>query len=176
MFSPRMASENIGKAMGISCKDVMVPSHVQKTVPPHESVATALKIIKASRARFLPVVDEQGTYKGVFSAPTLLRLLLPKAALIGLDNEASRLNMNHLGFLSLNNEDFDAQVAQLKDKHVVDHMSLPENIPVAAPDTPVMEGIFLIHRYKRHLMLVEPDTQAFVGTVSANSLLDQLLT
>ena len=38
-----------------------------------------------------------------------------------------------------------------------------------------MEGIFLIHQYKRHVILVEPQTNRFVGTLSANSLLDHVL-
>lgn len=161
--------------MGLTCRDVMVSPHIQKTVAPNESVATAFKIIKASRARFLPVVDADGRYVGVFSAPTLLKLILPKAALIGMNSESSRLGLDNLGFFSLSREDFEKQIDTLKDELVKDNMSLPENIPVAAPNTPVMEGIFLIHQYKRHLMLVDPDTNKFVGTVSANSLLDQVL-
>ncbi len=38
-----------------------------------------------------------------------------------------------------------------------------------------MEGIFLLYKYKRHLILVEPETNRFIGTVSANSLLDHVL-
>lgn len=161
--------------MGLTCSDVMVPSAIQKTIAPDESIATAFNIIRHSRARFLPVVDENGIYKGVFTAPTLLKLILPKAATIGMGSEASRLQMDGLGFMSLSKEDFDAQLERLKDEKVADNMSNPANIPTAAPDTPVMEGIFLIYKFKRHVILVDPDTQRFVGTVSPNSLLDCVL-
>lgn len=161
--------------MSLTCRDVMVSPHVQKTVLPNASVATAFQIIKSCRSRFLPVVDEHGKYQGVFSAPTLLKLILPKAALIGMETDSSRLNMDTLGFFNLSRDDFERQIEKLKDERVADNMSLPENIPVTGPDTPVMEGIYLIHQYKRHLMLVEPSTDAFIGTVSANSILSQVL-
>lgn len=161
--------------MGLTCRDLMVSPHVQKTVGPEESVATALNIIKASRARFLPVVDGDGKYIGVFTAPTLLKMILPKAATIDLFSESARMNLENLKFFNLSKEDFNAQIESLKDEKVVDNMSRPENVPVVAPDTPVMEGIFLIYKFKRHLVLVEPDTEKFIGTVSPNSLLDQVL-
>lgn len=161
--------------MGLKCIDVMVPPHTQRTIHPDDSIAAAFNTIKDSRARFLPVVDENGFYKGVFTAPTLLKLILPRAATIGMGADSTRVPMESLGFMSLSNSDFDAQLERLKDEKVSDNMSNPANIPVTAPDTPVMEGIFLVYKYKRHVILVEPETNRFVGTVSANSLLDNVL-
>lgn len=161
--------------MGLTCRDVMVPSHIQKTIHPDESVSSALEIIKASKARFLPAVDENGLYVGLFSAPTLLKLILPKAAALGFSSGPGRLQMSNLSFFNLTKEDFNTRIAQLKEDRVGNNLSNPDNIPVAAPDTPVMEGIFLIHNYKRHLVLVEPESWRFVGTVSANSVLDNVL-
>ncbi|RYH10198.1 HPP family protein [Tropicimonas sp. IMCC6043] len=159
--------------MGLTCFDVMVSPEVQNTIHPEESVAKAFNIIKRSHARFLPVVDHQGRYLGVFTAPTLLKLILPKAALIGLSN--TRVPLSSLGFMSLSEEDFHQRLMQLRNEKVGDNLSDPKNIPVTSPDTPVMEGIFLIHQYKRHVILVDPATDRFVGTVSANSLLDHVL-
>lgn len=116
--------------MGLSCRDVMVPPHIQRTVDPGESVATAFNIIKESKARFLPVVDAEGTYCGVFTAPTLLRLILPKAATIDLFSDSARMNLSHLNFLNLSKEDFDGQIEGLKHEKVANNMSRPENIPV----------------------------------------------
>lgn len=160
--------------MGLTCADVMVSADLQKTIKPEASVAEALEMLKKYRCRFLPVVDQSGKYHGVFSAPTMLKLLLPKAATIGLNTESMRVSMDHLGFMNLDKEHFSGQVEALKGERVLDNMSNPNNIPVAAPNTPVMEGIFLVYKFKRHVMLVEPETQRFVGTVSANSLLDKV--
>lgn len=161
--------------MGLICRDVMVPSHTQKTIHPDASVSQALDIIKACRARFLPAVDDTGKYVGMFSAPTLLKLIMPTAATINFSSDDSRLKLDNLSFLNLTREDLDKRVEQLKNEKVGDNLSRPEKIPVTAPDTPLMEGIFLIHKFKRHLVLVEPDTGRFVGTVSANSVLDNVI-
>ncbi len=161
--------------MGLTCRDVMVPPHIQKTVEPTENVATALRIIKESRARFLPVVDTDGTYVGVFTAPTLLKLILPKAVTMTNNPALTRMGLDNLNFMNLSKADFEERIDALKDERVADNMSLPENIPVTTPDTPVMEGIFMINKFKRHVILVEEETQKFVGTVSANSLLDSIL-
>ncbi len=153
----------------------MIPTDNQLTIHPDETVAKAFEIMRESRARFLPVVDQSGGYVGVFTAPTLVKMLLPRAALIGMSSESTRVPISNLSFMELTKEDFKERIAQLNKERVGDHTSNPANIPVTAPDTPVMEGIFLIHRYKRHVILVEPSTNRFVGTVSANSLLDHAL-
>ncbi|MCV6596759.1 MAG: CBS domain-containing protein [Mangrovicoccus sp.] len=161
--------------MGLTCSDVMLPPEHQQTIGPDDSIATAFNVIKKSRARFLPVVDENGVYLGVFTSPTLLKLILPKAATIGMGSESTRVALDNLGFMSLSKSDFDDQLEHLKLEKVSDNMSNPANIPVAAPDTPIMEGIFLIYKFKRHVILVDPKTKRFVGTVSPNSLLDHVL-
>ena len=161
--------------MGLTCRDVMIPTERQKTIHADDTVAKALEIMRESRARFLPVVDENGGYVGVFTAPTLIKMILPKAALIGMSSESARVPISSLSFMDLTKEDFQDRISQLNKERVGDNISNAANIPVTAPDTPVMEGIFLIHKFKRHVILVEPDTNRFVGTVSANSLMDHAL-
>ncbi len=157
--------------MGLTCRDVMVSRDHQKTIHPDASVADAYAIFKETRIRFLPVVDDAGVYLGVFTSPTLMRMLLPQAVTIG-RSESAMAAMPNLGFMSLSQENFEERVATLKNERVVDNMSNPDNIPVAHPDDPILHGIFMIYKFKRHLMLLEPGTNKFVGTVSANSVLD----
>ena len=161
--------------MVLTCQDVMVSPDRQITVKPDTSVRDAFQLFKQHRARFLPVVDDNGIYLGVFTAPTLLKLLLPKAATIGMNLESTRVPIGSLGFMSLTKEDFAEQLDALRDENVRDNMSSPVNIPVVAPTTPIMEGIFLYYKYKRHVVLVDPDTGRFVGTLSSNSLLEKAL-
>lgn len=159
---------------GLTCRDVRVHWAEQETILPDQTVALAFDKIRRSKARFLPVVDENGKYIGVFTAPTLMKLLLPKAATIAMGRETGRGQIGNLSFMSLSREDFDAQLEQLKTEIVSDNLSDPANIPVVPPNTPIMEGIYLIYKYKRHVILVEPDTGIFKGTVSPNSLLDRV--
>lgn len=161
--------------MALTCQDVMVSPERQLTIGPDTSVSDAFQVFKKHRARFLPVVDETGTYLGVFTAPTLLKLLLPKAATIGLNTDSMRVSLEGLGFMSLSKDDFETRLEHLRDELVKDNMSNPANIPVTAPQTPIMEGIFLYYKFKRHVVLVDPDSGKFVGTVSSNSLLEKAL-
>ena len=92
-----------------------------------------------------------------------------------MSSESARVPISSLSFMDLTKEDFQERISQLNKERVGDNISNAANIPVTAPDTPVMEGIFLIHKFKRHVILVEPDTNRFVGTVSANSLMDHAL-
>lgn len=161
--------------MVLTCQDVMVSPDRQLTVGPETSVSDAFQLFKQHRARFLPVVDENGVYLGVFTAPTLLKLLLPTAATIGLNTDSMRVSIGSLGFMSLTKEDFQERLETLRHETVRDNMSSPVNIPVVSPTTPIMEGIFLYYKYKRHVILVDPDTGRFVGTVSSNSLLEKAL-
>lgn len=161
--------------MALTCQDVMVSPERQLTIGPDTSVRDAFQVFKKHRARFLPVVDANGTYLGVFTAPTLLKLLLPKAATIGLNTDSMRVSLEGLGFMSLSKDDFETRLEHLRDELVKDNMSNPANIPVTAPQTPIMEGIFLYYKFKRHVVLVDPDSGKFVGTVSSNSLLEKAL-
>lgn len=161
--------------MALTCQDVMVSPERQLTIGPDTSVSDAFQLFKKHRARFLPVVGADGKYLGVFTAPTLLKLLLPKAATIGLNTDSMRVPLEGLGFMSLSKDDFEAQLEHLRDELVKDNLSNPANIPVTAPDTPIMEGIFLYYKFKRHVVLVDPDSGQFVGTVSSNSLLEKAL-
>lgn len=159
----------------LTCLDAMLPPRRQRRILPEDTVYDAFSVLRESRARFLPVVDKDGTYRGVFTAPTMLRLLLPRAASISVTGHAEKSNFENLGFLTMGKADFDAQIDGLHDETVADHMSDPANIPTTAPNTPLMEAIQLIYRYKRHVILVEPETGRFVGTVSANSIFDRIL-
>lgn len=161
--------------MALTCQDVMVSPDRQITIGPDTSVSDAFQLFKKHRARFLPVIDADGKYLGVFTAPTLLKLLLPKAATIGLNTDSMRVSLEGLGFMSLSKADFEAQLEHLREELVKDNLSNPANIPVTAPETPIMEGIFLYYKYKRHVVLVDSDSGRFVGTVSSNSLLEKAL-
>lgn len=160
--------------MGLTCGDVMVPQERQLRIHPEESVLTAFNKIKDRRARFLPVVEDDETYVGVFTAPTLLKLILPRAATIGLNKVSTKKVIGNLGFMNLDEKDFVAQLEQMKTEKVKDHLSVPAHIPIATPETPIMEGIFLLYKYKRHVILVEKGSSKFIGTVSANSVLDSV--
>lgn len=159
--------------MTITCKDVMVED--QSTLKPTDTVSKAFQLMRKKGIRFLPVVADDGTYVGVFTSPTLIKLLLPRAMTIELSGgKKSNKSINNLGFYHVDEDTFHDSLAEEKDESVVNHLSDPGNIPLLAPNTPVMEGVLMLHKYKRHVVLVEPDSNQFVGVVSINSVLSKM--
>lgn len=159
--------------MGLTCKDVMGVS--QSTLRPTDTVSKAFKLMRSKGIRFLPVVEEDGTYVGVFTSPTLIKLLLPRAMTIELGKgKKPNKSLNNLGFYSIDEETFHNSLAEEKDEPVTNHLSDPDNIPIVSPDTSVMEGVLLLHKYKRHVIVVEPKSKQFVGVVSINSVLKKM--
>lgn len=157
--------------MTLTCKDVMVED--QCILRPTDTVSKAFRLTRQKGIRFLPVVEEDGTYVGVFTSPTLIKLLLPRAMTIQMSGKDSK-SLSNLGFYNVDEETFHHALAEEKDEPVVNHLSDPSNIPLLAPDTSVMEGVLMLHKYKRHVILVKPDSNQFVGVVSINSMLKKM--
>lgn len=157
--------------MTLTCKDVMVEN--QCILRPTDTVSTAFRLMRTKGVRFLPVVAEDGTYVGVFTSPTLIKLLLPRAITIQMSGKDSK-SLSNLGFYNVDEETFHDSLAEEKDEPVINHLSDPDNIPLVAPDTSVMEGVLLLHKYKRHVILVDPDSNRFIGVLSINSVLKKM--
>lgn len=156
----------------LMCRDVMPKD--QEVLHPEDTVSKAFKLMRRKGMRFLPVVDENGIYLGVFTSPTLIRLMLPRAMTIQLGGKNANKGLYNLNFLNMEEEDFYDSLSEVKNEPVGKHLSDPKNIPVTSPDTPIIEGVLLLHQYKRHVILVEPETEKFVGVVSINSALRKI--
>ncbi len=154
----------------LTCQDLMLSKQDQIVLRPSDTVSKAFKLMRQKGMRFLPVVEENGQYVGVFTSPTLIRLMLPRAATLGLGSKNTNQIMG-LNFYNLDKDNFTESLQAVKNDLVKNHLSDPKNIPVTAPCTPVMEGILLLHQYKRHVILVDPDTNQFVGVLSINAAL-----
>lgn len=157
--------------MTLTCKDVMVED--QCILRPTDTVSKAFQLTRQKGIRFLPVVEEDGSYVGVFTSPTLIKLLLPRAMTIQMSGKDSK-SLSNLGFYNVDEETFHQALAEEKDEPVINHLSDPGNIPTVAPNTSVMEGVLLLHKYKRHVILVDPDSNRFIGVVSINSMLRKM--
>ncbi len=159
--------------MSLTCKEVMVSNQI--ILRPTDTVKTAFQLMRKKGVRFLPVVDDNGKYLGVFTSPTLIKLLLPRAMTIELGgNEEVHQALNDLKFYHVNKETFHSSLAEEKNESVMNHLSEPDSIPVVSPDTSVMEGVLLLHKFKRHVIVVEPNTDKFIGVVSINSVLKEI--
>ena len=151
------------------CKDMMPLE--KNCLLPGDTVSKAFKLMRSKGMRFLAVINENDVYLGVFTSPTLIRLMLPRAMTIEMGGKNANKGLHNLNFLNMSEKNFFESLSEVKDEPVINHLSDPKSIPIASPNTPIMEGILLLHQYKRHVILVEPDTGRFVGILSINSVL-----
>lgn len=158
--------------MTLTCRDVMLEQPV--LLSPDDTVEKAFKLIRQHGMRYLPVVDDNGKYLGVFTSATLIRLLLPPSMTIKIGGMDTDKGLKNLGFYHMDKADFAEVSTRLKNINVIDNLSDVKNIPVTSPDTSLMEGILLLHNYKRHVILAEPDSHKFVGVLTIKSVLSHI--
>jgi CBS domain-containing protein len=127
------------------------------TVGPTDRVETALRHLIENRYINLPVVDANGKYLGLFGVFEVMALFLPRAALLenaGVD----------LSFIREDAAALRERMAECKARTVADAMR--RDAPVLRPETSVLEAIYLCHRTRSSLPVVEKDSDRLLGIVS----------
>ena len=108
--------------------------------------------------RDLPVVDEEGRFKGMLTVDCLLYLVLPKAVTMKQGLDALTFVQDSLG-------DLRKRLKKYLDKPVT--LCLKEkNVAVVHPDTPTVATLLTLYQAKANLPVVEKDTGRLVGTIS----------
>jgi len=124
---------------------------------PTDLISTAARYIMEHRYRSLPVVDEEGCYMGMFGVNCLLRLVLPRAAIMehGLDN---------VSFIHETLADLHDRLREVEDEPVTICMHVEvETVP---PDNPLVDTLLLLYRTKTSIPVMEPDTCKLLGMIS----------
>lgn len=149
-----------------TCSEVMIRTPV--TLKPEATLLEALDTIHGIGVRYLPVVDVNNDFIGIFSSLTLLTTLLPSSISINMGKR-----MVDLGFMKTNIKELREELVARKDEGIIDHI-IKNDITTVNPDSSIMEAIHLLHEKKAHVIVLEPDSRQFVGIVTINSLLDQI--
>lgn len=139
----------------MACSEIMTSNPV--TLRGSDTVAQAAATLMEKRWIILPVVDETGSYLGLFGAFELLRILLPKAAT--LDHL-----LPDLGFMADNLPALQDRFAEHEGEPVGSH--LRTDLPVLHPDTPVVEALLQQFRARSTLPVVDKATNQLLGVVS----------
>ncbi len=123
----------------------------------HHRIRSAAECIMERRYRSVPVTDNEGRFLGVFGVNCLLRLVLPKAAIMedGLDC---------LCFLADTLADLHQRFREIENEPVSICMST--DVPVVRPDTSLMETLRMLYDNKMSLPVVEADSGKLVGMVT----------
>lgn len=154
--------------MNDTCNDIMLTSPI--VLRPEQTLLEALNTIHNIGVRYLPVVDEEGNFVGIFSSLTLMRLLLPQTFSIGMGKNPVDLNFMRISIEELR-EHLDSRSAETISSHII-----TEDIPTLTPKSSIMEAIHLLHAHHAHVIITESDnSRKFVGIVTINGLLNHLL-
>ena len=149
-----------------TCRDIMIAN--PETLHPDQSLHEALSKIRKSGMRYLPVVDSNGAFLGIFSSVKLLELLLPQSVSINMGRKMVDLN-----FMKTNVEELQERLDTIGHEPVSQHI-LTRDIPTCSPDDSIMEAIFILHQHHAHVIVTAENSNQFIGIITINALLDCL--
>jgi len=140
---------------GPTARDVMDPNPT--VLSSTDTVRKGIDYIMENRFRNVPIVDDQGCYLGVFGVSCLLRLVLPKAALMD-------QGLTDLSFVSDGLADLRRRLKESEDQPVT--ICLSDQATVLPPDTPLVETLLALYKSRRSIPIVNPEDRRLLGVVS----------
>jgi CBS domain-containing protein len=138
----------------MTCRTLM--SRNPATLRPDDTVADAARRIAERKRLTLPVVEPNGRYAGLFGVPELLGLLLPAAAAEGL--------LPDLAFMGDDTRALSERLAGRAGEPVGPLAAT--DLPVLRPDTPLVEGLFLMRKHRSPLPVVAEEDGKLLGLLS----------
>ena len=124
---------------------------------PTDTIRDAAACIMDNRYRNLPIVDDTGRFLGLFNINCLLRLVLPRAALMeeGLEN---------VKFIQDSLKDLHERFRKVEGEPV--SICLQTETTMVSPDMPLVETLLILYRTKSSIPVVEPGTGRLLGMIS----------
>lgn len=147
------------------CEHIMVKNPV--TLQPDCTFSQALAVAQEHSVRYLPVVDENGCFLGLFSSLTLLNLLLPQVVSINMGKKLVDLNFMRTSISHLR-EKLDEIGHQSIDKHLI------VDVPICHADSSIMEAIHILHNHHTHVVVTDKVTNRFLGIITIKTLVHHL--
>lgn len=148
----------------MTCAEIMTPDPT--TVRTDEPLSRAIAILRDNRYRSVPVVDSSGVMVGQFGIHALLRLIVPKAALMegGVPN---------LAFI---NDDFvDLQRRLVEEREQPVGNFADQDFEVLHPDTALTHVTLSLYNCHNNLPVTDKETGKLVGIVSYWDIVGRLL-
>jgi len=122
-----------------------------------DTLAKGIGYIMDNRFRNVPIVDDQGRYMGVFGVGCMLRLVLPRAALM-------EHGLTDISFVSDSLKDLRRRLREFEDKPVT--ICLSDEATVIEPDMPLLETLLVLYQTRRSVPVVDPKDRRLLGVVS----------
>lgn len=131
------------------CRSIMsAPAAVLK---PDDTVRFALETMVRSRVPALPVVESDGRYLGMLPRSRLIALAMPRV--LSHEDESRPLSHLQVGFIRDSLADLQGRVDAAAAEPISRH--LDTDVPVLAPDTPLMNAMLFLYRQRNILPVVE---------------------
>ncbi|MFY9973996.1 MAG: CBS domain-containing protein [Chromatiaceae bacterium] len=140
---------------GQTARDVMDPNPT--VLAATDTIAKGIGYIMENRFRNVPIVDDQGRYMGVFGVGCMLRLVLPRAALM-------EHGLTDISFVSDSLKDLRRRLREFEDKPVT--ICLSDEATVIEPDMPLLETLLVLYQTRRSVPVVDPKERRLLGVVS----------
>ena len=143
------------------------------TLGPNDTVADAMSLMHSKEVRNLPVVDESGTFIGLFGLRRLSHLLLPKAAL-----DLGAHSISDLHFLPDEIVQNGDRWHEISEQPVKNFLEKKKKLLFCTPQTSFPELLSLLDESKDTslpVIVVEGDTQKVVGMVSCWDVLEGII-
>lgn len=147
------------------CEHIMVKTPI--TLQPDCTFNQELAIAQEHNVRYLPVVDENGRFLGIFSTLTLLNLLLPQAVSINMGKKLVDLN-----FMRTSIEELRAKLDDIGHQTIDKHLTT--NVPICHADSSIMEAIHILHDHHAHVVVTDKASGRFEGIITIKVLVNHL--
>lgn len=132
-----------------------------------DTIAYGAQQIMEKQRRDLPVVDEEGRFKGMLTVDCLLYLVLPKAVTM-------KQGLDALPYVQNSLDDLRKRLKKYLDKPVTICLK-KEDIAVVHPDTPTVATLLTLYKAKANLPVVEKASGRLVGTISYYNVGDKIM-
>lgn len=160
----------------MSCSKAMFTDFVSAT--PDDTVGDTIKLLEARGIRSIPVLDSEGVLTGFFHFRRLLARLLP------LSGDTDLLGTTARGGLIDRDFKFTSIIDSSTERNCVEQMNLfflvklkdvtDTDYEVAHPETPLLETIRLLLKYRGPLPVVNKGEKKLIGLVTVQSMMQAL--
>ena len=133
-------------------------------VSPSDEIEATLKAMKKAKTDFCVVVDEDGRFEGCLKIQSLFKNLLPVSVAVA-DGVQANMRMSAApGIAKRLNKVNPLPLEQFIDR----------KIPAVNPETPLWMAVKLLVEYGAPLVVIDTESEAPVGVMSMQSVLDEL--
>ena len=143
------------------------------TLKPTDTVADALILMHEKHVRNIPIVDDAGTFIGLFGLRRLSHLLLPEAAA-----NLGRHSISNLHFLPDQVRQMDDRWHLIADQPVKNFLEKKKKLMFCTPETAFPELLKLLDDSEDTslpVIVVEGETKKLVGMVSSWDVLEGVI-